>query len=158
MKRKKEILLICNLQNRSLTINRKIINMPTSEFIIYLNYLINKTSGCKYTSKASCNDCEACFESFCHTVTPNVKLIDLYKQVYGEYSDNYQSLKTKSRNEQLKPHSGFLQKISKINREIKAQLKSKVNLYCISGSGRYGCTVYGMRLDRGKKSILNHIK
>ncbi len=158
MKKERDGLLICDLQKRSLTINKKVINLPPSEFILYLNYLINKTSGCKHKNRSSCNNCEACFETFRQTVTPNRKLMDLYKQIYGENSDNYQMLKTKSKNEPLESPQGFLQKISKINRKIKSKLKCNATPYCISGSGNYGCTVYGIKLDSNKISILNHEK
>ena len=158
MKEKRNGLLISDLQNRSFIINNEVIKLPPSEFIIYLHYLTNKTGECKYKSKSSCNDCDACFASFYHTITNGSKLIDLYKQVYSEYSDNYQKLKTKSKKKQFESYSGFLQKISKINRKIKSQLTNNANTFCISRSGNYGCTVYGIKLDRNKIIILNQEK
>ena len=139
----------------ALTINNKPIELAPSLFVIYLYYLVRKTSGCKEKNLPVCRDCDACFEPLFQTAQSNTKLLQLYKKIYGKHSQYYENLKSKLQNNKLNTYEIYLQKISKINKQIKNNLDKPVAPFIISNEGKYAYKVYGIKLDKNKINILH---
>jgi len=138
----------CDLNNRVLTMNNQTINLPPGELIIYSHYLTNKSSYCKFNEKSSCGNCVECFNSLIETSQSVAQLLTFYKQIYGPFSENYKNLKKKWRRGIPRPYPTLLQKISKINKNIKSQLNSGSDDFLITHVGGYGNKSYGIKLDK----------
>ena len=153
--KKEKNLIICDIKNRHLIIDSNIIHLPPGQFIIYLHYLTNKTSECNYPAKTPCNDCHECFALLSQTVKSTDNFLSLYKQIYSEHSAQYQRFKKNCNKRQTLPYKYLLQKISKINHQIKVYLKKQTCSFIISANGKYGRKVYGITVDRNKITILD---
>ncbi|MGR3179264.1 MAG: hypothetical protein ACUZ8E_14520 [Candidatus Anammoxibacter sp.] len=145
--------IYCDLKNTSLIINGKPIHMPPHQFIIYCHYLQNKTYTCPYLEKDSCKNCTECFSSLFQTAKSSNQLLSFYKQIYGEHSEHYRTLKRKWKRGMPAPYTSLVQGISKINRKIKLELNENADPFIITGVGGYGNKSYGMKLSRNKISI-----
>jgi len=156
--KKDKNLIICDIKNRHLIINGNIIKLPPGQFIIYLHYLTNKTSGCKYPARTSCNDCNACSEPLSRTVESTDNFLSLYHQIYGEHSDQYKRFKKNCNKRKTLPYKYLLQKISKTNNQIRLYLKKQAGPFIISVKGVYGSKVYGITTDRNNITILESEK
>jgi len=139
-------------------INDKTIELPPSLFAIYLYYLTRRTSGCKENNLPVCGDCTACFEPLFQTTQTTKKLVQLYKKIYGEDSEHYQNLKSKLLERKSSTYDMYLQKISKINRQIRENLDEPAEPFLISSEGKYAFKVYGIRLDKNRINILHNGK
>ncbi len=153
MQNRKDI-LYCDLKNRKLIINNTVIHIPPTQFIIYLHCLKKKRAGCRFQEMESCKDCSECFETLFQIGKSSGQLLSLYKQLYGDYSERYQTLNAKLSKGQAPSKDYLLQLICKINRTIKTALNGNSAGYLISSEGAYGRTVYGIKHDKNKIHIL----
>ena len=107
-------MLICDCRKRELIINDKTIELPPSQFVIYLYYLTKRTSGCKEKGLPVCRNCTACFEPLFQTTQTTKKLVQLYKKMYGAGSEYYQNVRSKLEDNKSNTDEMYLQKISKV--------------------------------------------
>ena len=156
-KKKRRIMLVCDCRRRIVTINDNVIDLPPSQFVIYLYFLIKKTVGCNEKNITVCGDCVACFEPLFRTKRSIGKLLRFYKEIYGDHSKNYERLRTKLQDRKSNVDAMFLQKISKINKQFRYRLNDLADPVLISSEGKYVNKVYGIKLDKNRINILNNV-
>ena len=147
-------MLICDCGKRELIIKDKTIELPPSQFVIYLYYLTRKTSGCKEKNLPVCEDCIVCFEPLFKTTQSTTRLLLFYKKIYKDHIEFYQSLSSKLQDAKSNTDEMFRQKISKINKQIRHHLNDMAKPFLIYSEGKYANKVYGIKLDKNRINIL----
>jgi len=145
-----------DLSARTVRIGGEMVRMTPAQLMLYTMFLRQKTDFCKNPNRRFCLECTDCFitpTSLRNDEVLNVMAED-YKKIYR--SDVFRAEELLSRWKQTEFfHNLIRQNISKINKSIQEQVKTKMHVpSCVVMSiMQYGSTRYGVSIEKGKVHI-----
>jgi len=147
-----------NLQERTVKVGTKTIEMVPVLLILYCAFLREKLDRCPYPDRTLCLDCTDCFPALVDFTSREAleAMVDDYKTIYGPLSPRVGDLLDQW--DQGFEIEALRQNVSKINRTLREGLDDETMfpIYAITAVGKHGSKRHGVRVEKGKIRILEN--